>query len=207
MAEVYLGLGSNLGDKRLNLWRALEKLARAGSIERISSLYSTEPVGNKEQDWFFNAAVKVRSDLPPAELLSFLLAVERDLGRVRTEKNAPRLIDLDVLFYDDLVIGYELTGGHGGPPLQDNTSRPRLRGAESGSGGQDAAYALVVPHPRLHERQFVLAPLLEIAPNLVHPVLNRTIRDLAASLDDDERVELVETDWYRPRVPDVSPAC
>jgi 2-amino-4-hydroxy-6-hydroxymethyldihydropteridine diphosphokinase len=63
-----------------------------------------------------------------------------------------------------------------------------------------------VPHPRLHERRFVLAPLLEIAPNLVHPVLNRTIRDLAASLEDRERAELVETDWYRPRMPDGSPA-
>ncbi len=189
MADAYLGLGSNLGDKRLYLQQALEKLAAAGTIERVSSLYATEPVGNKEQDWFLNAAAKLRSDLPPPDLLAHLLAVERDLGRVRTEKNAPRIIDLDLLFYDDLVIGYELAGGHGGPPL---------RGAESESESQGTICSMVVPHARLHERRFVLAPLAEIAPDLMHPVLKRTVRELAASLESDERVELIERDWFRP---------
>ena len=184
MADAYLGLGSNLGDKRLYLWRALEKLGEAGSIENVSSLYATEPVGNREQDWFLNAAVKLRCDLPPEELLSFLLAVEQELGRVRTAKNAPRTIDLDLLLYDDLVIGYEATGGHGGSPLQDEV------------GGQRVLPLLVLPHPRLHERRFVLAPLAEIAPDLMHPVLKRAIRDLAASLESNEQVEIAERNWF-----------
>jgi 2-amino-4-hydroxy-6-hydroxymethyldihydropteridine diphosphokinase len=133
--------------------------------------------------------------LPPAELLAFLLDVEQDLGRVRTEKNAPRIIDLDVLLYDDLVIGYEATGEQGGPPLQGDAGEQGSSPRQGDAGGKRVSPLLVLPHPRLHERRFVLAPLAEIAPDLMHPVLKRTIRDLAASLESNEQVELAERNW------------
>jgi len=163
MADAYLGLGSNLGDKRAHLRQALDRLSLVCAVKTVSSLYVTEPVGNKEQNWFLNAAVHIGCEQPPAELLSLLLATEHDLGRVRSAKNAPRTIDIDLLFYGDLVLESE---------------------------------DLAVPHPRLHERRFVLAPLAEIAPDLMHPVLGRSIQELADTLESDERVERLAGVWY-----------
>jgi 2-amino-4-hydroxy-6-hydroxymethyldihydropteridine diphosphokinase len=163
MADAYLGLGSNMGDKRAYLCQALDKLRAVCDVKKVSSLYVTEPVGNKEQNWFLNAAVHIGCEQPPAELLFLLLAIERDLGRVRSAKNAPRTIDIDLLFYGDLV-----------------------------SESED----LAVPHPRLHERRFVLAPLAEIAPDLMHPVLGRSIQELADTLESDERVERLAGVWF-----------
>jgi 2-amino-4-hydroxy-6-hydroxymethyldihydropteridine diphosphokinase len=163
MADAYLGLGSNMGDKRAYLRQALDRLSLVCAVKKVSSLYVTEPVGNKEQNWFLNAAVHIGCEQPPAELLSLLLAIEHDLGRVRSAKNAPRTIDIDLLFYGDLVLESE---------------------------------DLAVPHPRLHERRFVLAPLAEIAPDLMHPVLGRSIQELADTLESDERVERLAGVWY-----------
>ena len=163
MADAYLGLGSNLGDKRAYLGQALDRLSLFCTVKKVSSLYVTEPVGNKEQDWFLNAAVHIGCEQPPTELLPMLLAIERDLGRVRSAKNAPRTIDIDLLFYGDLVLESE---------------------------------DLAVPHPRLHERRFVLAPLAEIAPDLMHPVLGRSIQELADTLESGERVERLAGVWY-----------
>ena len=163
MADAYLGLGSNLGDKQAYLRQALDKLRAACTVKKVSSLYVTEPVGNKEQNWFLNAAAHIGCEQPPRELLSLLLAIERDLGRVRSAKNAPRTIDIDLLVYGDLVVESE---------------------------------GLVVPHPRLHERRFVLAPLAEIAPDLMHPLLGRSIRELAETLKSGERVERLVGAWF-----------
>jgi 2-amino-4-hydroxy-6-hydroxymethyldihydropteridine diphosphokinase len=163
MADAYLGLGSNLGDKQAYLRQALDKLRVVCAVKKVSSLYVTEPVGNKEQDWFLNAAVHIDCQQPPAELLSLLLAIEHDLGRVRSAKNAPRTIDIDLLFYGDLVLESE---------------------------------DLAVPHPRLHERRFVLAPLAEIAPDFIHPVLGRSIQELADTIESGERVERLAGVWY-----------
>jgi 2-amino-4-hydroxy-6-hydroxymethyldihydropteridine diphosphokinase len=161
MSEVCLGLGSNLGDKRASILRALDLLAEAGRLIETSSLYKTEPVGYKDQDWFLNCAVKLETRQSPRQLLDLLQSIEGRLGRKERIKNGPRTIDLDILFYDNLVA------------------------RESG---------LVIPHPRMHERLFVLAPLREIAPELVHPVLNKTVRELADSLHPREAVQ-----WYEPR--------
>lgn len=163
MARAWLGLGSNAGDKRENLRKALQWMETECRLPRISSLYSTEPVGYKNQDWFLNCAVEIEVEKKPRELLSFLQSVEKRLGRTRTQKNRPRVIDIDILFYDNRTVN------------------------ERG---------LVIPHPRLHERMFVLAPLNEIAPDVLHPVLRKTVRNLAASLQRPEQVELAETAWY-----------
>jgi 2-amino-4-hydroxy-6-hydroxymethyldihydropteridine diphosphokinase len=157
MSEIWLGLGSNVGEKRSNILRALDLLAGVCRLGRVSSLYKTEPVGFQDQDWFVNCAAQATTGPPPRALLDALKAIEQQMGRKQRIRNGPRAIDLDILLYGDLVID------------------------ENG---------LVIPHPRLHERLFVLAPLREIAPTLVHPVMGKTIEKLTASLRNPEGVEL-----------------
>jgi len=142
---VYLGLGSNMGDRRNNLDRTLAFLSQRLRVERISSVYDTEPVGNVEQPHFLNLVCQVYTNLAPTGLLSLAKGIERKLGRVPGSSNAPRPIDIDILFYGDQII-----------------ETPEL----------------VVPHPRLTERAFVLIPLAEIVPDLVHPVNGKTIKEL-----------------------------
>ncbi len=147
-ATAYIGLGSNLGDRRAALDRALAELrGRPGvAVARVSSVYETAPVGGPAgQGPYLNAVAELRTDLAPADLLRTLLDVESGLGRVRTEKDGPRTIDLDILLYDAAV-----------------SDDPRL----------------TLPHPRMHRRLFVLQPLAEIAPGVIHPALHRTIADL-----------------------------
>ncbi len=156
MAVVYLGVGSNLGDRRANIERALALLGEHDEIEvqTLSALIETEPVGGPPQGPYLNGAARLHTDLLPLELLSQLKIVERRLGRAKAEEpNAPRPIDLDILFYDDVVI---------------------VEGKN-----------LTVPHPRLAERAFVLEPLTELAPELVHPRLGVTVRQLLERLRSD----------------------
>ncbi|HVO10253.1 MAG TPA: 2-amino-4-hydroxy-6-hydroxymethyldihydropteridine diphosphokinase [Vicinamibacteria bacterium] len=154
---VFLGLGSNLGDREGAIEAALLQLAQRGFSTRLrSSNWLTEPVGGPPQGWFVNAVAGGETLLAPRELLQACLDTERTLGRVRGERNGPRTIDVDVLFYGEETI------------------------AEPG---------LVVPHPRLAERRFVLAPLAEIAPRLVHPVLGATVAALLLRCPDTSRVE------------------
>lgn len=149
--KVYLSLGSNMGDKRENLLEAIKKVGELENTEVVksSTILETEPFGYIEQDNFLNACLEVKTLLTPQEFLSSILKIELDMGRVREIKWGPRVIDIDILFYDDEII------------QEDN---------------------LAVPHPWICEREFVLEPLSEIAPNYVHPLERKTIMMLARKL-------------------------
>jgi len=156
---AYIALGSNLGDREKNLDRALELLRTCPGITvtRVSSYHETEPVGGPPgQEKYLNAAAELETGLEPQRLLELLLEVEKKLGRVRTEKNAPRTIDLDLLLYGDVVsLGPEL----------------------------------ILPHPLMHERLFVLVPLDEIAAHVVYPLLDITVRELLEILHAEQDLE------------------
>ncbi len=163
---VYLGLGSNLGDRATALHRARALLHLRGYATRAqSSTWLTEPVGGPPQGWFLNEVLGGETALSPEELLAACLATEKELGRVRGERCGPRTIDIDILFYDDL--------------RRDSPG-------------------LVLPHPRLHERLFVLAPLAEIAPHLRHPVLGLTATEMRARCPDRSPVRLLSPPEERP---------
>lgn len=162
---AYIALGSNLGDREQNLRQALDHLAQVATVVRVSSFLETDPVGGPEgQGKYLNAAAEITTDLDPVKLLQTLLGIEVKLGRVRTEAWGPRTLDLDLLLYGSQKV---------------DIRRPDLD--------------LVVPHPRLHERAFVLEPLVEIAPLAVHPVFESTVRDLWRRLQGQEQREL--TGW------------
>ncbi len=153
---IYLGLGSNLGQRERTLAQGLERMARRGfDPKRRSSIYLTEPLGGPRQGWYLNLVVAGESRLTPDELLAASLDTERELGRERGERWGARTLDIDLLLYDD-----------------------ELRQSPE----------LVLPHARLAERLFVLAPLEEIAPELRHPRLGLTARELRARCPDGSRV-------------------
>jgi 2-amino-4-hydroxy-6-hydroxymethyldihydropteridine diphosphokinase len=179
---VYLGLGSNIGDRLANLREAIARIEKLGlEVVRESSIYETEPVGFTEQPWFLNQVVEMKlideltseggpvmADPVQAQaLLSELLNIERTMGRERTDADGPRVIDIDLLLFGNKIIVHS--------KKEDQWSSINRTD-------------IVVPHPRMHERRFVLEPLCEIAPELFHPVLRKTCRELLADLDDDSKV-------------------
>lgn len=150
MSIVHIGIGSNLGNREGHCLKAIRLFSEKGILVRNrSSMHETEPWGVKDQPGFINMAVEGETGLMPARLLEILKVIEDEVGRVETFRWGPRVIDLDILLYDDLVM---------------NTPE------------------LTIPHPRMHEREFVLRPLAEIAPDKVHPVLKKTIRKLLFDL-------------------------
>ncbi|WP_291569173.1 MULTISPECIES: 2-amino-4-hydroxy-6-hydroxymethyldihydropteridine diphosphokinase [unclassified Clostridium] len=149
--KAYIAVGSNLGDKEKNIKDALEIInnSKHTKINKIANYYNTEPVGYTDQDEFLNTAIEVKTLLTPQNLMKFLLDVEKSLKRERIIKYGPRTLDLDVIFYDDLINSDE---------------------------------EIIIPHPRMEERLFVLNPLCDIAPYKLHPILNKRIIDIRESI-------------------------
>ena len=145
---VYLGLGSNLGDRQENLKKAMEFLAQRLRMGKVSAIYDTDPLGDTNQPRYLNMVCQVFTMLAPEGLLALVKGVESKMGR-KGKSGAPRSIDIDILLYGNLVM-----------------TTPDL----------------TIPHPRMHERAFVLVPLAEIDPDLVHPLKNKTIKELQAGL-------------------------
>uniref|UniRef100_A0A831UBM0 2-amino-4-hydroxy-6-hydroxymethyldihydropteridine pyrophosphokinase n=1 Tax=Geobacter metallireducens TaxID=28232 RepID=A0A831UBM0_GEOME len=157
-SNVFIALGSNQGDRELNLLRAVAEIGRLAQtrITALSGFYDTEPVGPVAQPDFFNAVLRVETSLSPRRLLAELQRIETEVfGRVRDVQWGPRPMDLDILLYGDLILDED---------------------------------GLVIPHPRLHERRFVLAPLAEIAPDRLHPRLGKRVDELLPALSPGERV-------------------
>jgi 2-amino-4-hydroxy-6-hydroxymethyldihydropteridine diphosphokinase len=147
---VYLALGSNVGDRLANLKQAIDSLTPQMEVKAKSSVYETPPWGYEDQPKFLNQVVKAKTYLDPEPLLKHLKRLEVALGRQASFPNGPRLIDMDILFYDELIL---------------STS------------------SLVIPHPRLQERGFVLLPLMELSPDLIHPLSKKSVRDMTAQCD------------------------
>ncbi len=152
---AYIGIGSNIGDKKANCLQAVDHLKETGSVTRVSSLYYTEPIGYKEQEDFINAVAAVETTLSPVELLSACKSIEARMGRKRTVRWGPRIIDLDILLFGNLIV-----------------NQPEL----------------IIPHPLMAARKFVLAPLTEIAPDANHPVLKKNAFQLLSELKDTSTV-------------------
>jgi 2-amino-4-hydroxy-6-hydroxymethyldihydropteridine diphosphokinase len=146
MAIAYIGIGSNLGNRQENCLRAIELLQKKDIIViKRSSLYETEPWGVKDQPRFINMAIEIDTSLEPKELLKILKNIEKELSREKSSKWGPRIIDLDILLFDDIILN------------EDN---------------------LKIPHPLMQERDFVLRPLCEIAPDIYHPLLKLSMYEL-----------------------------
>lgn len=170
MPIAYLSLGSNMGDRLGNIQRAVSVLSSNYSIKviRTSAFYETEPWGNKNQAWFVNACIEISTKLSPKELLSACFEVEKILGRVRDEntpKWSSRTIDIDIIFYDDLIL-----------------NEPDL----------------TIPHKYMHQRAFVLVPLLELIADYKHPKFNITLEEMYYNLETLEDVYLYGTRYTSP---------
>ncbi len=150
---AYLGLGSNMGDRFLNLRETLRKLKNATGLKigRTSPVYETEPVGGPHQPKYLNMVVEIVTDLEVKKLLKVCQEIEKEMGRVRTERWGPRDIDIDILIYGDLV---------------------------------SSTKELTIPHPLFHEREFMLRPMADIAPDLQHPVLDLSISQLLDGVEE-----------------------
>ena len=206
---AYLGLGSNVGDRKANLRNAIAQIRNLVlKVAGESSVYETEPVGFSNQRWFLNQVIFVEiraiqlpnsetqvadvsgaTERQAAEFLAKLSDIELKMGRERTIVNGPRTIDIDLLLYGDAIIGYSKD--------RIGNSKDSIDHFKEGIehfNEQNAALLrnaeICVPHPRLHERRFVLEPLCEIAPTVIHPVLNKTCAQMLASLRDDSVVRL-----------------
>ena len=155
---LYLSTGSNIGDRKAHLSNAYKFISEhIGPVINLSSVYESEAWGMEKQRGFFNQVLCVETELNPDEALQRINAIENEMGRIREDKWAARTIDIDILFYDDLVLEKE---------------------------------GLIIPHPFIQERNFILVPFLEFAPEYLHPKLNQSIRELYFSCADKLKVFL-----------------
>jgi 2-amino-4-hydroxy-6-hydroxymethyldihydropteridine diphosphokinase len=159
--RVYIGIGSNLGDRKANALEAVERVQQLPDtkVVRASSLYESEPLGNAKT-WFVNSVIEIQTELPSEQLLKKLKAIEEAMGRkkVKGKRWGSRIIDLDILLSDSEVVEKR---------------------------------TLKVPHTEMHKRRFVLLPLAELAPHVVHPKLGQTVSALLANVKDEKRVTLL----------------
>jgi 2-amino-4-hydroxy-6-hydroxymethyldihydropteridine diphosphokinase len=149
---VYISVGSNLGRRLVNCRKGIVALTRSAAIRWLdqSRIYKTEPVDNRNQDWFINCVVKMEAALDPLSLLDLVKSIERQAGREGDSvRFGPRVLDLDIVLYNDIVFNH-----------------PRL----------------VIPHPRMHKRRFVLKPICDIDPAILHPVFNESMQSLLDKL-------------------------
>jgi 2-amino-4-hydroxy-6-hydroxymethyldihydropteridine diphosphokinase len=187
LSRAYISIGSNLGDRLEYIREAIKKIKQLKEVKicKTSLVYETQPVGYrvkgqgsrvKEQPWFLNMILELKTTLEPLNLLEFLLSIESQMGRTgpgglsrrkRSQKYGPRNIDLDILFYDNLVLSSD---------------------------------KLTLPHPRMHERRFVLVPLVEIAPQVVHPLLKKTAERVLMELSTDSEKDKFEVRLYPEKV-------
>lgn len=179
LSNAFLGLGSNLGDRLQSLQQAVHHLQDQPEIEvdfenGLAPIYETAPMGvSQSQQNYFNTTIRIQTTLTPMNLLHTCLQIESEMGRVRQERWGSRMIDIDLLLFDDLVFNDD---------------------------------ELMVPHPRMHQRLFVLEPLSRIAGEITHPVRNETIHTILSQYkldtshdcngDSDERVTLFLLDWF-----------
>lgn len=153
MNKVFLLIGGNMGDRLQNLHQAIDLLAAScGPVLQQSAVYETAAWGKTDQAAFLNQAIVLSTALSPQELITTILSVEEKMGRLRMEKFGPRVIDIDIMFYDEAII-----------------HEPNL----------------IIPHPELQNRRFALVPMTEIAPRMVHPVLNKTLEQLLLECKDE----------------------
>lgn len=165
MSRALIALGANIGDPRSNIDQAINKLRRIFEVEKLSSLYRTRPVGGPpDQPDFLNAVARIIPSASPSDTMNKLLEIEKEMGRIRKERWGPRVIDLDLLDQDGMII-----------------EEPNL----------------TLPHPRMHERAFVLEPLAEIDPSWRHPVNGLTARLLLDKLDEKDRAGILGREEIR----------
>ncbi|HKO79601.1 MAG TPA: 2-amino-4-hydroxy-6-hydroxymethyldihydropteridine diphosphokinase [Chitinophagaceae bacterium] len=160
MNKAYLLTGGNMGNRQENLAAAYNYIdQQCGKVIKASSLYETAAWGKNDQPSFLNQVLEIQTDLTPRQLLKKILDIERQIGRIREEKYGPRIIDIDILLFNDEIHNYT---------------------------------SLKIPHPELQNRRFVLVPLAEIAPAVIHPVFKKTIAELLAICPDKLEVSLID---------------
>jgi dihydroneopterin aldolase / 2-amino-4-hydroxy-6-hydroxymethyldihydropteridine diphosphokinase len=154
---AYIGMGSNLGDRQMFIAYAIRRLSRLehSRLKSLSALYASQPVGVNSEVPFLNMVAEIRTSLSPKELMKKLFEIEKDAGRTRQGKKSARVLDLDILFFDTVVLNSK---------------------------------SLVIPHPELHKRRFVVQPMMDINPDFTHPILKKKISDIFRELSDDHWV-------------------